>query len=158
MVAENLWLREVSQDVAKAAAVGAVLATPEAAHARLPEEPGCLRLRGSGDQWRFKRKITWQMKQKRTLHIGRGLGRGCWFKSCISRWNRWTSQTLRDLPCILKYIVYHISSRSKRSKCRGPSLLVGRVIGKVEETLIIQQRWGNRQCASVLRQGVGLRV
>eukprot|EP00439_Symbiodinium_sp_Y106_P042747 s4260_g5.t1 len=29
---------EVSQDVAKAAAVGAVLATPEAAHARLPEE------------------------------------------------------------------------------------------------------------------------
>ena len=31
-------LRKVSQDVAKAAAVGAVLAAPEAAHARLPED------------------------------------------------------------------------------------------------------------------------
>ena len=30
---------QVSQEVATAAAVGAVLATPEAAHARLPEEP-----------------------------------------------------------------------------------------------------------------------
>ncbi|CAE7314897.1 psbK [Symbiodinium natans] len=35
---EVTWRRPVSQDVAKAAAVGAVLATPEAAHARLPEE------------------------------------------------------------------------------------------------------------------------